>query len=65
MSDNGGGDDNALGHPIVKSWKYTISQSSKGARITVHGDDMTSTVNDYFELRQRLEVAGFKIAPED
>jgi hypothetical protein len=49
----------------IKSWKYKIEQTSKGARITVHGDEMTGVVNDYYELRNRLETAGFKIAPED
>jgi len=51
--------------PIVRGFKYKIEQTSKGARVTVHGDDMTSTVNDYYEMRHRLEIAGFKIAPED
>jgi hypothetical protein len=50
---------------VVRGFKYKIEQTAKGARITVHGDDMTSVVNDYFELRQRLETAGFRIAPED
>lgn len=51
--------------PQIRSWKYTISQTSKGARITVHGDDISDLVDDYAIIRSELASRGYKIAPED
>ena len=49
----------------VRGFKYKIEQTAKGARITVHGDELCEVVKDYFELRARLKDAGFKVAPEE
>ena len=50
---------------VVRGYRYKITQSSKGARIEVHGDSLEETVLDYAQLRQRLESEGFRIAPEE
>ena len=49
----------------LRSWKYKIEQSSKGARVTVHGDVLDELIIEYQALRRGLERAGFKVAPED
>jgi hypothetical protein len=49
----------------TKTYRYKIEQTTKGARITVHGDTINEVVADYTRLRIRLEQEGFKIAPEE
>lgn len=49
----------------VRSWKYTITQTSRGARVTVHGDALGKIVADYATLRQHLESGGFNVAPDE
>jgi hypothetical protein len=60
MSDNGF----EISTPL-RSWKYKIEQSSRGARVTVHGDAIDEIVSDYCRLRTKLEQEGFKVAPEE
>ena len=50
---------------IVRTFKFKVEQTAKGARITVHGDAIEEIVADYCRLRVRLEEEGFKIAPEE
>jgi hypothetical protein len=49
----------------IRGYKYKIEQTSKGARVTVHGDALEETVDDYAKLRVRLEQEGFRVAPEE
>jgi hypothetical protein len=49
----------------IKPYRYKIEQTTKGARITVHGDAIDEVVADYTRLRVRLEEEGFRIAPEE
>jgi hypothetical protein len=49
----------------LRTYKYKIEQTAKGARITVHGDAIDEVVADYCKLRTKLEQEGFKVAPED
>ena len=51
--------------PQVRPYKYKIEQTAKGARITVHGDDLSDIVDDYVILQNELTGRGFKIAPEE
>lgn len=50
---------------VLKGYKYKIEQTSKGARVTVHGDALEETVSDYALIRARLETEGFTLAPEE
>lgn len=50
---------------VVRTYKYKIEQTAKGTRVTVHGDALEETVDDYAKLRLRLEEEGFKMAPEE
>jgi hypothetical protein len=47
----------------IKTYKYKIEQTAKGARVTVHGDTIDEIVADYYRLRTKLEAEGFKVAP--
>jgi hypothetical protein len=49
----------------VKAYKYKIEQTSRGARVTVHGDAIDEIVADYAKIRLKLESEGFKVAPEE
>jgi hypothetical protein len=49
----------------VKAYKYKIEQTSRGARVTVHGDAIDEIVADYAQLRLKLQSEGFKVAPEE
>ena len=51
--------------PPIKAYKYKIEQTSRGARVTVHGDAIDEIVTDYARLRMKLESEGFKVAPEE
>lgn len=50
---------------IKNSFKYKIEQTAKGARITVHGDNLNETLTEYKQMRQMLEADGIKVAPEE
>jgi hypothetical protein len=54
-----------LENSVVRGYKYKIEQTSKGARVTVHGDALEETVADYATIRQRLQTEGFTLAPEE
>lgn len=49
----------------VRTYKYKIEQTAKGARVTVHGDAIDEIVIEYATLRTKLEQEGFKVAPEE
>jgi hypothetical protein len=50
---------------VIRTYKYKIEQTAKGARIVVHGDAIDEVVADYCRLRTKLEQEGFKVAPEE
>ena len=56
---------NSDASPPIKAYKYKIEQTSRGARVTVHGDAIDEIVADYARLRMKLESEGFKVAPEE
>jgi hypothetical protein len=49
----------------MKTYRYKIKQTLKGAIVTVHGDAIDEIVTDYARLRLKLESEGFKVAPEE
>ena len=49
----------------VRSYKYKIEQTAKGARVTVHSDTIDEAVADYRNLRSKIESEGFKLAQEE
>lgn len=49
----------------IRTYKYEIEQTRKGARVTVHGDAMDEIVADYCRLRTKLDRVGFRVAPEE
>jgi hypothetical protein len=49
----------------IRTYKFKVEQTAKGARVTVHGDAIDEVVADYCRLRTKLESEGFKLAPEE
>lgn len=49
----------------IRPYKYKIEQTARGARCTVHSDVLEEAVLEYKKLRNGLQAAGFRIAPED
>jgi hypothetical protein len=50
---------------VIRTYKYKIEQTARGARITVHGDAIDEVVMEYATIRTKLESEGFKVAPEE
>jgi hypothetical protein len=43
----------------LRTYKYKVEQTAKGARVTVHGDNLTEVIQDYGLIRKGLMAAGF------
>ena len=52
-------------NPRIKSFKYKIKQTFRGAKVTVYGNTIEEVVADYVRLRVKLESEGFKVASEE
>lgn len=48
-----------------RSWKFKIQQTARGARVTVHGDTLEQTVQEYIALKKLLFAQGEVVAPEE